>query len=532
MSSWIKSLFHQTLFFLILSLFACTPKAPVGPTIQRLRIRLASEVPFIDHTLTGDATSRDIITTLHEGLLRLDEKNQAEKALAESWSISPDQKKYTYKLRPNLKWSDGKNLVAQDFVDAIERALNPENAAVTANFLFPIQNAAAFFEGKLKDFSKVGVKALNDQSLEFTLSAPFPHWNDIATFNIMMPIRKDLIASFGAKWTDATHYVSAGPYVLKEWTKQGKIVAAKNPLYWNQEELKGAFEEIEFRVVQEGNSAVTLYQNRAFDILQRVPFQLIPELSKAESGFKNLATLFTVGMSLNTQHPLTKDSRTRKAIALSIDHSLLQKFLTSDSTPSSTWVPEELLIYPQNKRLTFNPELAKKIWVKIKNPPQKMDYLFPSTPKAKIIAEFLQQQLKQNLGLEIELIPQEWKVFIKSQKTGEYPLFQQGWVADYPDALNFLDVFRCKSGQNYSKMCNPLYDSLLEQSLVAQGAQQTLKLQKAQEILLSQEVATIPLTLENSTYLVNPRIQGFTVNGTSSYRISKLRLQPESEKKK
>jgi ABC-type oligopeptide transport system substrate-binding subunit len=130
------------------------------------------------------------------------------------------------------------------------------------------------------------------------------------------------------------------------------------------------------------------------------------------------------------------------------------------------------------------------------------------------------------------LIPQEWKVFIKSQKTGEYPLFQQGWVADYPDALNFLDVFKCKSGQNYSKMCNPLYDSLLEQSLAVKGSLQTQKLQKAQEILLSQEVATIPLTLENATYLVNPRIQGFAVNGTSSYRISKLRLQPELETKK
>jgi oligopeptide transport system substrate-binding protein len=527
MNFWKKSLFYQTLFILILCLYACTPKSPGGPTIQRLRIRLASEVPSIDHTLTGDATSRDIITTLHEGLLRLDEKNKAVNGLAESWTTSRDQKKYTYKLRPHLKWSDGKNLIAQDFVDALERALKPENAAVTANFLFPIQNAAAFFEGKLKDFTKVGVKALNDKILEITLSAPFPHWNDITTFNIMMPIRKDLIARFGHKWTDATHYVSAGPYILKEWTKQGKIVAAINPLYWNQEELKGAFQEIEFRVVQEGNSAVTLFQNGAFDILQRVPFQLIPELAKTESGFKNLPTLFTVGMSLNTQHPLTKDSRLRKAIALAIDHSLLQKFLASDSTPSSTWVPEELLTFPQNKKTTYNPELAKKIWAKIKNPPSKMDYLFPSTPKAKIIAEFIQQQLKQNLRLEIELIPQEWKVFIKSQKTGEYPLFQQGWVADYPDALNFLDVFKCKSGQNYSQMCNPLYDSLLEQSLHVEGALQTQKLQKAQEILLSQEVATIPLTLENSTYLVNPRIQGFAVNGTFSYRISKLRLSSE-----
>ena len=160
-----------------------------------------------------------------------------------------------------------------------------------------------------------------------------------------------------------------------------------------------------------------------------------------------------------------------------------------------------------------------------------MDYLFPSTPKAKIMAEFIQQQLKKNLGLEIELIPQEWKVFLKSQKTDEYPLFHQGWVADYPDALNFLDVFKCKSGQNYSKMCNAQYDSLLEQSLTSKGSQQTQKLQRAQEILLSEEIAVIPLTLENSTYLVNPRIQGFAVNGTSSYRISKLRLKPELLKK-
>lgn len=534
MNNWRQLFYYKTLFCFILFIFtvcSCTPKTPNEPTLKRLRIRLASEIPSLDHTLTGDVPSRDIICTLHEGLLRLDENNQVVKGLAESWSLSEDHKKYTYKLRPNLKWSDGKNLIAQDFVDAIERALNADNAALTASFLFPIQNASAFFEKRIKDFSKVGIKALNEQTLEITLNSPFPHWNDITTFPIMMPIRKDVIAHFGVKWTDANHYLSAGPYVLKEWSKQGKIIATKNPLYWNQDELKDAFEEIEFRVVQEGNTAVTLYQKGAFDIIQRIPFQLIPELIKNESGFKNLPILFSVGMGFNIKHPLTKDPQVRKAISLSIDFSLLRKFLASDSTPISTWVPENLLSFPDTKKIIFNPEAAKKIWSKIKNPPKKLDFLLPSTPKAKIVAEFLQQQLKKNLGLEVELIPQEWKVFLKSQRTNEYPLFHQGWVADYPDALNFLDVFKCKSGQNYSQMCNPLYDSLLEQALVAQGALQKQKLQKAQEILLSQEIAIIPLTLENSTYLVNPRILGFAVNGTSSYRISKLRLHPESLKK-
>ena len=516
-----------TLLFVLL-LSYCSPQISTGPNLKRLRIRLASEVPSIDHTLVGDATSRDIIVTLHEGLLRLDEKNQIVSALAESWTISSDQKTYTYKLRPQLKWSDGKDLVAQHFVDAIERALTAENAALSASFLFPIQNASQFFEGKLKDFSKVGVKALDSRTLQILLEAPFPHWNDITTFGVMMPIRKDIISKFGPKWTDPLNYVSAGPYLLKEWSQQGKIVVAKNPFYWNQEELKEAFQEVEFRVVQEGNTAVTLYQKGNFDILQKVPFHLLSELSKTEKGLQNLPSLFTIGMSLHTQHPLTKNPLVRKAISLCIDRSLLKKFLASDSTASSSWVPESLLSFSENKKNSFNPEEAKKIWAKIKNPPQKMDYLFPSTPKAKIIAEFLQQQLKQHLRLELELIPQEWKVFLKSQKTGEYPLFQQGWVADYPAALNFLEVFKCKSGQNYPQMCNPQYDLLLKQSFNAQDSLRQQKLQKAQEILLSQEVATIPLTLENSTFLVNPRIQGFAVNGTSSYRISKLRLASSS----
>jgi oligopeptide transport system substrate-binding protein len=521
---------RNIILFLVFLLSCCSPKNPESPNLKRLRIRLASEVPSIDHTLVGDATSRDIIVTLHEGLLRLDEKNQIVTALAESWTISSDQKTYTYKLRPQLKWSDGKDLLAQHFVDAIERALTSENAALSASFLFPIKNASQFFEGKLKDFSKVEVKALDSRTFQIHLEAPFPHWNDITTFGVMMPIRKDIISKFGSKWTDPLNYVSAGPYLLKEWSQQGKIVVAKNPFYWNQEELKEAFQEVEFRVVQEGNTAVTLYQKGNFDILQKVPFHLLSELSKSEKGLQNLPTLFTVAMSLHTQHPLTKNPLIRKAISLCIDRSLLKKFLASDSTPSSSWVPESLLSTLANKKnsfnLSFNPEAAKKIWSKIKNPPQKMDYLFPSTPKAKIIAEFLQQQLKQHLGLELELIPQEWKVFLKSQKTGEYPLFQQGWVADYPAPLNFLDVFKCKSGQNYPQMCNPQYDLLLQQSLNTQESIREQKLQKAQEILLSQEVATIPLTLENSTFLVNPQILGFAVNGTSSYRISKLRLTP------
>lgn len=516
--------FKKIFFFILLLLSSCSPKNPEAPSLKRLRIRLASEVPSIDHTLVGDATSRDIIVTLHEGLLRLDEKDQIVTALAESWTLSSDKKTYTYKLRPQLKWSDGKDLVAQHFVDALERALTAENASLSASFLFPIQNASQFFEGKLKDFSKVGVKALDSRTVQILLEAPFPHWNDITTFGVMMPIRKDIISKFGPKWTDAHNYVSAGPYLLKEWSQQGKILVAKNPFYWNQEELKEAFQEVDFRVVQEGNTAVTLYQKGNFDILQKVPFHLLSELSKTEKGLRNLPTLFTVGISLHTQHPLTQNPLIRKAIALCIDRSLLKKFLASDSTPSSSWVPESLLRWSETKKNSFNPEAAKKIWSKIKNPPQKMDYLFPSTPKAKIIAEFLQQQLKQHLGLELELIPQEWKVFLKSQKTGEYPLFQQGWVADYPAALNFLDVFKCKSGQNYPQMCNPQYDLLLKESLNTQSTLQRKKLQKAQEILLAQEIATIPLIIENSTFLVNPQIQAFHVNGTSSYRISKLRL--------
>jgi len=274
-------------------------------------------------------------------------------------------------------------------------------------------------------------------------------------------------------------------------------------------------------VVQEGNTAVTLYQKGDFDIIDRVPFDQIPMLEKSEAGLKVFPTLFVIGLGLGNDNPETKNPDVRRALSMAIERSQFKKF---NSTPVDSWVTLELPGSGSGRAFKYDPVEAKKIWTSLKDPPKKIEFYFPATAKAKITAEFIQQELKKNLGLEVELNAQEWKVYIKSQATAHLPAFYEGWIADFPDAINFLDLFSCRSGQNYGHLCDKKYDELLNKSLTAATPERLQLYEEAEKILLQTDIAVIPLTQENLDYLVHPKLSGFTLNGMGEFRLVNLRL--------
>lgn len=508
--------------FLIL-IGACTFKK--GPSIKRLRIRFAAEVPTIDPALSTDTTSGNIIETMNDALIYMDQSNRLVPALAESWTVSADHKTYTFKLRSGILWTDGKPVVAQQFVDAAERALTQKNGVVTSSFLLPIENAKDFYDGKLADFSKVSIQASDEKTLVIKLKESMPYWINVAAFPVLMPLRKEILAKYGDRWIDPKNFVSTGAYRLVEKNIHGTIRCEKNPLYWNQESLKGAFESVEFRIVEDGNTAVNLFRQGEFDIVDGVPSQLVPILDKTEPALVSLHSLFVSGIAMRVDKVSVRNTKVRQALAMSIDRKALQKLLHRDSEILESWIPPELMNSKEGQALVFNPIEAKKLWSQAKNAPKKLEYLYPSGSRTNMIAQFLQQQWKENLGVEIDLFPQEWRVYLKARFQGEFPIFQQNWLADYPDAMNFLEIFTCSNEQNTPHMCNKTYDALLSQSARVQSEEERQKLFKeAEKILLQQEAAIIPLTREDFNYLIHPRIKNFSINRSSKFRVANLRL--------
>ncbi len=491
-----------------------------------MRVRIEAEPPDLDWTTSSDNLSRDLIISMQDGLLRLNKEAEIEPALAESWTISPDGKTYTFKLRPNTKWSDGQPVVAQQFVDAIERTLNPSVASEYSYFVFDILNGEDYFSGKLKDFSKVGVKAPDASTVVYTLRAPAAFWLNVPSFTVTFPIRKDLIEKYGEQWKSAGKLVTTGPYALKTWERESKIVLVKNPHFWNPQSQVGLADEVEYRVVKENSVAVTMFDGGEVDIIRNLPPLQVPMLAKGNPGFTKSPQYRTMAFGMGTKHPLTKDVRVRKALAMSVDRSQIKKFMSDMAEPVQSWVPSGLLGSDPNRGLAFNPEEAKKIWATIKNPPNKgLEYWYPNDEKHKMMAEFLQSEWKKNLGIEVTLVAQEWKVFLKSASTQNLPIFRQGWGADYPDSNNFLDMYVCKSGNNYPKYCSPQYEELLTKALNTQNSDERAKIYaKAEKMLIEDDVALAPIFQENNIHLVNPtKIQGFHVNKMGEYRLGDLR---------
>ena len=521
----IKLLSQLAVVAVLSTVIACSKgTAPTASNVSKLRMRIEAEPPSLDWTTATDNLSRDVIVTLQAGLTRLNKDDKVVADLAESWTVSPDGKTFTFKLRPNMKWSDGQPLVGQNFVDAIERTLNPKVASEYSYFLFDIQNAENYFNGKEKDFSKVGAKAPDAQTVVYTLRSPAPFWINVPAFSVAYPVRKDLIEKYGDKWTAAGNLVTAGPYQLVQWDRESKLLLKKNPNYWNQAELKNFVDEIEFRVVKENAVAVTMFDRNEVDIVRQLPPLQVPMLSKGNPGFQKSPYLRSFAFGFGMKNPQTKDKNVRMALAMSVDRSQIKKFMSDLVEPSQSWIPKGLLGSDESHGFAFNPEEAKKLWSQVKVKPTKLEFWYPNDEKHKMVAEFLQSEWKKNLGVDVALVAQEWKVFLKSAATQNLPIFRQGWGADYPDSNNFLDMFTCNSGNNYPKMCNAKYEQLLQDALKTQDSAERAKLYaQAETILLNEEAAIVPIFQENSVFLVSPKLKGFAPNKMGEYRLADVR---------
>lgn len=474
-----------------------------------------SEPPSLDPGVATDSASSSIITQLFEGLTEYHPKTlQPLPGVAEKWEISGDGKIYTFHLRPNAKWSNGDRVTADDFEYSWKRVLNPKLASEYAYILYPIVGAEDFNTGKTKTPEKVGVKALDKTTLQITLNNPTPYFLQMVTFKTFRPVHRPTVEKWQALWTRAEYMVSNGPYRLATWISHKEIVIEKNPHYWDRDNVK--IGRAKFLPIEDLETGLKMSQTGKIHFSDDLPPLKIPSL-RGQPGFHAGPELATYFYYFNTNRPAFKDKRVRQALNLAIDKQKLVEVMQKGDWPATTLVPPDVGDYASPKGESFNPEKARQLLAEagFGDPATfpKYSVFYNTNEGHKMIAEIMQSMWKQNLGIDIGILNQEWKVVLNNYTLRRYDIGRMGWIGDYADPHTFLNQFTTGSQQNRTDWSNPEYDLLVTQlSAETKDPKKRFELLKKAEEILLDEMPILPIYYYNHAFLLDTRVEGFYHN--------------------
>ena len=501
---------RRALFATALLLVLTTLQPAFAVSTHFLKVRALGEPQTLDWNKASTWVEGFVIRNLMEGLVSIDSQLEAQPSLAESWDIAPGSKVYTFHLRPGIKWSDGAPLKAQHFVDSWRRLLAPETGAKYASFLFDIEGAEQFHRGELKDFSKVGIRAEGDLTLRVQLRAAISFWYWIPSFYATFPIRLDLIEAKKKPWDQAGSMVTLGPFTLKAHDPQRSITLERNTDYYGRH---GNIDVVNLALVADDSMALKLYEDNQIDFLPKLA-SLERNHLRFRPDFRTWPDMRVVHLRLNTEHGPTANVNLRRAIALAIDRTKLTKLFDGMYQPATTFVPPGMAGYGARGGVTLNIEQAKAEFKKTgfdaaSLPP--LDLLSPSFDDQVILAQFIQDELKRNLGLKVRIhILEPKRYYAPNLVQTDYAMQLNFWGADFPDSDNFFSIFLSNSGLNRYGWKNAKYDELVTGARSMNvRADRSRNYMSAQKILLEDEVATIPLNYGRISGLVRPSVRGF-----------------------
>lgn len=464
--------------------------------------------------ISGQAEGR-IVNALFEGLTRYDPRTALpEPGLAQSWTISPDQKELLFDLRPGLQWSDGTPLTTEDVVYSWHRILKPETACDYANILFQIKNAEAYHRGTLDDFSQVGIEAVNEQQLKITLIYPTPYFLELCAFFTLRIVPRHAIEQHGNHWLTQAQVPSSGAYQLDHWRLNDRIRLVKNPRYWDHPNVRT--DVVDILPTSNANTALNLYENGQVDIVwdkELVPTELV-SLLRDRPDFHVADFLGTYFLRVNTTRPPFNDARVRQALALAIDRRQIVERITGAGEAIATHlVPKGVLNYTSPEGFSFDPLQARKLLAESGFPQGQgfpsIEYLFNSSKMNEQIAVEIQSMWDEHLGIKTTLRQLEWKSYLQDQQGMNYDVSRSSWIGDYTDPTTFLDVFISTSGNNRTGWASADYDRLLEQTRESTDPDQRLKLlAQAESILVAEQVPAIPIYFYVSMEYFDPNAVG------------------------
>lgn len=478
---------------------------------QVLTYNLGTDPKTLDPALNNAVDGGIVLSNAFEGLCKVDENNKAIPGVAEKWDISEDGTVYTFHFKQGLKWSNGDPIKASDFEFAWKRVLNPETAAEYAYQMSYIKGADDYNQGK-GSVDAVGVKAIDDNTLEVTLNAPCSYFLQLTAFPCYFPVNQAVVEADKDWATKAETLVSNGPFKFTDYKMKDQIVLEKNENYDEKDSVK--LDKVTMKLVGEETSAWASYKSGQFDMVDVVPMSEIQGAVKDGSAkiFPQLGTYFyCVNVSDKAKEvdpdaaKVLSDVKVREALSLAIDRKTLVENVTKrGETPAHGFVPvgitgEDGKDFAEKEY--FKPEgdveQAKKLLAEAGYPDGQgfptIVLTFNPESGHGTIAQAVQDMLKTNLGINVELQSQEWKVFQTTRDNKNYEIARHGWVGDYVDPMTFLDMWMSTSGQNNAGYSNPEYDKLITAAKAEQDATKRLDLMHQAEDILMEDMPIIPI---------------------------------------
>ena len=489
---------------------------------QIWRVGNGSEPQDLDpQTVTG-VPEHKLMLAFFEGLAAEDPKDlHPVPGLAERWEISDDRKVYTFHLRPNLKWSNGDPITAGEIVESYQRMLSPKLAAEYAYLIYNfVVGAKEYYEGKLTDFGQVGFKATDDRTLQVTLRNPTPFLlKIIASHYAWTPVPVKVLKKFGTlddrrtAWTRPGNLVTSGPFMLKEWLPNQRIVAVRNPNYWDAKTVK--LDEIHFFPTEDISTEERMFRTGQLHMTNDLPVAKIETYRKQYPESLRIDPYLCVYFyRCNVTRPPLNDKRVRQALALAIDRESIVKNVTrGGQQPAYAVSYPGTAGYAPKARIQGTLAYAKRLLAEAGFPEGKglptIELLYNTSENHRAIAEAVQQMWRNNLGVNIQLLNQEWKVYLDMQHTKNYTLQRGGWAADYVDPHVFLEIFETNNGNNDTNWGNAEYDRLIQTALAAKNDEERYAAYQKMDAILVDELPVIPVYYYTRVSAFSPKIKGF-----------------------
>ena len=478
--------------------------------------------------ITGQPEGR-LASALFEGLTSFDEHGQVVPGVAEKWDVSPDGRVYTFHLRHNARWSNGDPVTARDFRDSWRRTLAPDTGAEYAYQLYYIHNGRSFNEGKLSDFSQAGAVALDDFTFQVTLDNPTPFFLGLCATSPLYPMHLPSVQKWGDQWIKPGHLVGNGAYRLEEWRINDRIRLVKSPFYWDAAHV--GMQSIDALPISRANTAFNFYAAGQADLIMDkglTPLALLNDL-RTRPDFHSAPFLGTYFIRFNVTRPAFKDARVRRAFGLVIDKKLIvEKITRAGEVPADSFVPPGAAGYQPPPGLKRDPEEARRLLAEAGYPGGEgfplVTYLYSEGELNEAIAVELQSMLRRELGINIGLQRQEWKVYLNSMNNLDFDLCRSSWVGDYDDPNTFLDMFVTGGGNNDCGFGNPKYDQLIADAAREVDEKKRFDIfRTAEHMLVSEEAPVCPLYFYVGIQFYNgDRLGGIAANLLDEHPVQRM----------
>ena len=509
-----------------------TKKSGDGKKI--LTIQLGPDVESIDPALNSAVDGANYILYAFENLLKIDKEGKVVPGLAEKYEISDDQLTWTFHLRDGLKWSDGSDFTAEDFVYSWQRMVDPNVAAPYAQTVLGMVEGYDEAIGKPDaegnttidpDPTKLKVEAPDDKTLIVHMAKPTPYFDKLAAFVSLSPVKKDVVEANPDGWSiDPKTYISTGPFKLTDWKPGSYLMFEKNENYWDADSVK--LDGIKCLLMEDQNAAFSAYESGDALMIKSIPTQEITTLKERADYYLD-PILGTYYLDLNNILDEFKDSRVREALSLALDRKYVSEVITSGTyTPATGFVSEGVTdwdgtVWQDNitdssayinvedhaGNLAKAKELLKEAGYENGVGLPEMVYSTNDASYHKKIAEYLQQAWGE-LGLKVEVNIVEWKSFTPQRRSGNYQIARDGWVMDYNDPSNILELALTGNGNNNAKYSNPEFDALMEKAATEKDPQTRFGYFHQAEDFIMKDTAMVPLLYYNDFYLQSDKITG------------------------